>query len=119
MIQVDEILDDFDVCSAFTIFRKTGNFVAGGWQQATAVVIPALGAIRNANGREIEMTPEADRVHELLTFRSTTQMFVTNGAGAMTSDVLQYQDSNFRVLAVKNYSDQGYWWAIAARMTGN
>jgi hypothetical protein len=117
MIDVSEIVNDTDVCSNFTILRQSGQFAAGGWQANPPQQIIALGAVRNTSGRELEMIPPGDRVHEMLTFRSATQMYVTNTSG--TSDVLQYQDSYFRVLAVKNYSDQGVWVAIAARKEGD
>ena len=59
-----------------------------------------------------------DRVNEMITFRSATQMYETNYAGSATSDVLTWLGDNYRVYVVKNYSEQGYYLAIAARKSG-
>ena len=122
MIEVYEILQDFDLCSSFTIIRTTGSFVGGGWQPNAPKTIPALGAVRNVGGKQLEQLPEEDRNGEILSFRSLTQMFTTttnNADGNMqTSDVLLYQGSHYRVISSKNYIEQGYWLAMASRMEG-
>jgi hypothetical protein len=119
MIDVSEILLDSDLCSAFSILRTTGNYVEGGWASDQPVTINSQGAVRNTSGKELEMLPEADRAAELLSFRSVDRMYTTNAAGMMTSDVLVYQGDQYRVILVKNYSDQGYWLAVATRMAGS
>jgi hypothetical protein len=122
VIQVDEILNDADVCSAFLIQRVTGQFAIGGWQANPVQNIPSFGAVRNSTGKEIAMLPEADQVSELLTFRSVNQMFVTNEANSETSDLLTWPypgGDQYRVLLVKNYSEQGFWLALATRMAGS
>lgn len=119
MIQVDEILNDFDLCSQFSVIRTTGKFAAGGWQTNPSQQIDTIGATRNANGKEIRMLPEADQVLEVLSFRSITQMFPTTLAGSQTSDVLVFQGDQYRILMVKNYSEQGYYLALATRLAGD
>jgi hypothetical protein len=121
VIDLSDIVNDEDIACPFSIIRTSGGtWVTGGiWQPGPPVTIPAFGPVRNATGKELQQLPESDRVTEALTFRSTTQMFVTNLAGAQTSDVLVYQEDQYRVLRVKNYSDQGVWYAMAARMAGN
>jgi hypothetical protein len=119
VIDVSEVLNDADVSSAFIINRTTGQFGPGGWQaKGPPQMIQAFGAARNTSGKELEMVPEGDRVSEMITFRSATQMYVTNASGSATSDVLTWLGDNYRVYVVKNYSEQGYFLAIAARTAG-
>lgn len=118
MIDVIDGITDADVASPFTIQRNPGQFAAGGWQANAAQVIQAFGAVRNTKGRELDMVPAADRVHELATFRSTSPMYDTDAVKGITSDVLTWQGSQYRVVVVKQYQEQGYYLAIAARMSG-
>lgn len=118
MIEVVEVLNDPDLCSFWTIQRNYGQFASGGWQTTKATTIQAYGAVRNLSGKQLDMVPEADRVHELMTFRSTTPMYMTDAAQGITSDILTWQGSEYRIVASKNYSEQGYTLAIAARMAG-
>jgi len=119
MIDVSEVLNDPDVCSVFTIQRNPGTYAIGGWQAGQPVTIQAYGAVRNTSGKEVEMVNEGDRVREMMTFRSTTPMYVTSSVQGATSDVLTWQGDQYRVLAVKNYSEQGYYLAVAGRMLGS
>ena len=118
MIEVIEVLNDPDLCSSWTVQRNYGQYAAGGWQTTKVTTIQAYGAVRNLQGRQIEMVPEADRVHELMTFRSTTPMYVTDAAQGITSDIITWQGSQYRVSAVKQYQEQGYVLAIGARLAG-
>lgn len=119
MIQVDEILNDPDLCSQFQIVRTTGANGIGGWIKNEPTTITTIGAVRNSSGGEIEMIPEADQVHEPLTFRTVEPMFTTSVQNSATSDVLVFRGDRYRVLSVKNYVEQGYWQAVATRMIGD
>ena len=119
MIDVSELLNDPDLCESFMITRTTGTFQIGGWVKSVPQVIQAYGAVRNTSGKELEMIPEADRVKNSLTFRSITPMFITSEANSQISDVLSFHGEQYRVLAVKDYSSQGYYLAIATIMGGS
>ena len=119
MFNVSELVNDFDLCSNFTIQRKTGQFAIGGWTQSAPTNISAFGAVRNSTGKELEMIPEADRPKEALTFRTVFPLYVTNEQTGLMSDVLVFQGNHYRILLSKNYSEQGYWFAMAVRLEGN
>lgn len=119
MIDVSEMLNDPDLCESFTITRTTGTFQIGGWVKNIPQQIQAYGAVRNTSGKELDMIPEADRVKNTLTFRSVTPMFETSEANGMISDVLAFHGEQYRILAVKDYSSQGYYLAIATIMGGS
>lgn len=118
MIDVSEIVNDPDMCSTFSVKRTTGAFAAGCWQPNTSTIINTFGAVRNVSGKELEMIPEADRAHEAITVRTATQLFVTNQDGDQISDILQWQGANYRLLRIKQYEEQGYWYAEGVRMEG-
>jgi len=118
VIEVDDIVNDPDLSESFTITRTTGTYQIGGWVKNVPQVIQAYGAVRNTSGKEIEMVPEADRIKNTLTFRSTVPMFETNEANNEISDILTFHGDDYRILAVKDYSSQGYYLAVATIMGG-
>jgi hypothetical protein len=111
-----------DLSEAFLIIRSVGVFAVGGWQD-TKTQIAAYGTVSVATQRELDSIPEADRVHAARVFHSTTAMYVTNASRADgtrgTSDLLAWRGDQYRILAVRNYSQRGYFSAIAARMAGD
>lgn len=119
MIEVSELLNDPDLCESFTITRTTGTFQIGGWQKNVPQVIQAYGAVRNTSGKELEMVPEADRIKNTLTFRTVFPLYTTNEQLGQVSDVLTFHGEDYRILAVKDYSQQGYFLAIATIMKGS
>lgn len=118
MIDVSEILNDPDMCESFIILRPSGQFAAGGYQQNTPKQMAAYGAVRNTSGEEMDMVPEGDRNRELISIRTVTQMFLTSEDSSATSDMVIFQGFQYRLVTLKNYSSQGYWFAIAAKMLG-
>lgn len=120
MISVAEMLQDPDLCSPFTILRSTGSWVAGVWTpNGTRQAIQSYGAVRNSTGKELALLPEGDRPKEALTFETVDQLFAANLVNSQISDYLQYPANTgdeYKILKVKNYSEQGYWMALATRV---
>ena len=72
----------------------------------------------NTGAASADGMPEGDRPAEAMTFFSVRQLFTTDADASGTSDVLTWQSTKYRVLAVWNYSNRGYYMAIAERMSG-
>lgn len=123
IIDLSEVVEDPDLAEPFTIIRTSGQFGAGGWLADTPQNITAFGVVSVATPKEIADLPvEADKIKEVRAFWSTTPMFVTNAVGVAagaTSDVLVWQGVQYRVLALPDYSNRGYYKALAIRMAGN
>ena len=114
----EEVVLSSEFAEAFTITRATGGaFQAGGWAQG-ATDIPSYGVVNPSSAKQLEMLPEGDRPAEAMTFFSVRQLFTTDADASGTSDVLTWQSTKYRVLAVWNYSNRGYYMAIAERMSG-
>lgn len=107
-----------DIAEPFTILRNMGVFGEGGWVASTPEVITVYGTVSVAGQRELQVLPEADRSNESRVFHSVTPMFVTDGDRSGTSDILVWRGENYRVLAVRNYDQRGYWAAIGVRTLG-
>jgi hypothetical protein len=118
MIDLIDVLQDSDLCSAWQIQRNSGYDGAGGWVSNPPQTVQMFGAARVATAREIMAVPAADQVHEMLSFYSTQPIYVTDAARGGTSDVIVFQGGQYRVLSVQNFSEQGFYVATAARMAG-
>lgn len=118
LINVSELVNDPDFAQSFVILRSTGTWIKGEWTPSTTAV-QAYGAISVARPRDLEMVPEGDVGHGAMVFWTQQPIYVTrvanNGKG-QSSDILIWQEEQFRVLDVKQYKDYGYYRAIGTRM---
>jgi len=114
-----DVVSNPDICEGFQIQRNPGVFAAGGWQAGQNVLIQAYGVVSVASARQLEMIPEADRVHGTRVFHSATPMYVTSEDKGITADILIYNGVSYRVMSVGNYANRGgYYEAVAVRMAG-
>lgn len=118
-VNLSEILEDPDLCGAFTITRNPGMFGAGGWEPGSVQMINAFGAVRNATQEDMRIVPEGDRVEQMISIRSVFEMHVTSEDLGITADIITWLGVKFRVVARKIYAEQGYTFAVASRMQGS
>lgn len=117
---IADVVNDPDFAQSFVITRKeNGGWYLGRWQD-TAVSVPMWGSIQPANPEELEQIPEADRVTGILTIHSTQPIYETNVTPMFTgrSDIVNWNNQQYRVLKVYPWSDYGFFKAIAVRMSG-
>jgi len=119
LINVAELANDPDFAQAFTILRSSGGkFVSGVWQN-NQTTIQSYGPISVAKARDLEMIPEGDHVVGAMVFWSAQPLYATNGSGANgeVSDILLWNDHQWRVMTVSQYKDYGFYRAVAVRMS--
>src|ERR1700761_5046543 len=78
--------------------------------------IAAYGPIFPASATELNQVPEADRVTGAITIGSTTEIRTTNPNG--TADTVVWKGQEYRVAKILDYSDEGFYWAVAVRDSG-
>lgn len=101
---------------AYIVERSTqGAFVLGGYKD-TKQFIPNFGIIQQADGKDISMIPEGDRVDGMISFWSVYQLFESNAKGV--SDIICWHGARYRIMKVADRSDFGYYKAIATRLPG-
>jgi len=86
VIEVTEVILDPDMIAPepFTVLRSTGQFVAGGFQSTTSSFL-LFGPVQQSTNKEIDMTPEADRVGQMRTFWSNVPIYPTRGYASTPS----------------------------------
>lgn len=117
-LDVSEIVNDPELAEPFIIRRSRGGFVRGGWSDQITE-IPAYGVVSVAAEKDLEVLPEGDRVREARVFHSSQPIYITNAENVGVSDVLVWNNVAYRVLSVADYSNRGYYRAVACRTAGN
>ena len=120
---LSEIINDPDLAEAFTIIRSSGSFASGGWRNVQTN-IKSYGVIDNAQGQDLEMIPEGDRVLGAIVIHTEAPMYVShedpvdgvNSPGI--SDIVVWHGQQWRLMHVSDRSNRGYYSAVAVRMAG-
>jgi len=120
MIDLSMVVNANEFAQPYQIVRSNGgSYVDGVWTPNTETV-QGFGTITPATPKQIEMLPEGDVVTSAMAFHSEAPIFTTreNGEDGQpgSSDILVWRGKNLRVLQVLEYSDYGYFLAIATRM---
>lgn len=118
-IQVGEIVTDPDLAQPFVVTRSTGQFVLGGWQENPPATIQMYGVVSVANEQDLEAIPEGDRVRGAMVFHAIQEIFTTHeDTSSGTSDIITWNNEQYRVVSIAPYKDYGYYRATAVRMKG-
>jgi hypothetical protein len=132
MIDVSEVITDPDFVQDFTLYRSSGLFAVGGWQENAPVKFDMTGVVFPTTSKDLNMMPEGDRVTESLTFYAPyidaygvnwgdelPFQVTRTGEEQGTSDQIDYNGVRYRIQSVKDYSAYGYCKAIGVRMDGS
>lgn len=121
MINVSRIVNDYRFSQSFKVFRKSGEWVKGRFVQSESEII-LNGVIAPAKPKEIEMIPEGDRIGGEISIYTTNKLDVTRALGngeKGTSDEIEWQGERYKLYQVNDYSQYGYYSAIAMRLVSN
>lgn len=113
MINVGRVLSSANFKQSFTVYRKSGSWVAGRFTQ-TESTITLTGTITVASSTDLEQLPEGDREKGTIAVYSTSQLLVTTSAG--TSDEILWRGDRYRAIQLSPYADYGYYKCIAVKM---
>lgn len=113
MINVGRVLNNPRFAQTFTVYRKTGTWVAGRETQ-TETIITMSGVITVASSNDLEMIPEGDRQTGAIAVHTTQPLQVTTSAG--TSDEIEWRGNRYRAMQLFPYADYGYYKVIATKM---
>jgi hypothetical protein len=124
MINVGRIVNsrNFAQPSGFTVYRQTGQWVAGDWIPSETA-IQMRGTVTAMNPKDLTQVPEGDRVTGIMCFYSQQPIYVTHAADGTnpggTSDEIVWQGERYRISSVIPWQDFGYYKAFGVRMVSN
>lgn len=119
MIDLSSIVVDPRFAQTFTVKRFSGAWNAGRWEQ-NSINITMTGTISIASAKQIEFIPEGARIGGEITIHTTVPLYNSrNGTDTTeggTSDIIVWHGEDYKIYQVNEYSDYGYYFAIAQRM---
>ena len=119
MLNVAEILYDPDLNQDFTVYRKTGEWVAGRFVENESSIV-LTGIVVPASANEIRQQPEGDRITGMMKFYCEQQIHTTHvESAAGTSDQIEWSGKRYRVINCMPYADYGYYVAFGVYMAGD
>jgi hypothetical protein len=119
MIDMSVVLCNPDLCQPFNAQRSSGLFQAGRFV-STAAPVALYGSVQVADAKTLEQVPEGDRVTGAMVFWSTSPIYETRtGDNEGVSDILEHNGQQYRVSKVWNWSDSGFYKALAVRIKGS
>lgn len=113
MINVSRVINSPHFSQSFTVYRKSGSWVAGRWE-GSETALSFRGVISVANADELEQIPEGDRQKGAISVCSSSPLQVTTGSG--TSDEIEWRGNRWRAMQMSPYADYGYYKVIAVKM---
>jgi hypothetical protein len=120
MFDVSELVSDTDFAQTFTLYRSTGNFVAGRWVENARQTLTRTGVIIVMSARELQMLPEADRVIGSIEIHTKEILYTTTGEGTnRTSDQILWKSNLYKLILVNDYADFGFYKAVGQRIAGD
>jgi hypothetical protein len=111
-----------DLSSNFTVLRSNGGQWVNGIWVDSFTAIPMYGPVSIASPKDLEMIPEGDRPSSAMVFWTTQIVYETQGPTAgvhgkgISSDMMQWNNLNYRILQVAERPMNGYYRAVATRM---
>jgi hypothetical protein len=127
MINIAEMLSDFDFCQEFTVYRQIGHWLSGDFIVNELTLI-YYGIILPATSKDLEQVPEGDRITGWMVFYAPadTPLYVTQNydpegstTDKLTSDQCFWRNKRYRVYQVNSYDDYGYMKALCAYMSSD
>ena len=97
--------------TSFIIHRSPGHWEGGRFIQDAPETITARGNVQPPKESEIEQLPEGDRTTGIMCFVTPTEIFMTRKDGV--SDELEWSGKRYKVLAVKDWAQHGFYKAFA------
>jgi len=118
VLDISRIVVDPRFSQTFIVSRKTGTWNADGDFIEVPNNITMIGTISIASAKQIEFIPEGDRVGGEIAIHTIDKLLASrnNDDGtAATADEIFWHDEYYKIYQVKEYSDFGYYFAIAQR----
>jgi hypothetical protein len=119
MIDLSEVITDDDFAQEFTLYRSTGDWVAGRWVENTKETVVMDGTIVPMSAREIQQLPEADRIRGSINIFTTEALYLTTAEGTQrTSDQILWKGGLYKLIQINDYSDFGFYGAVGQKIEG-
>ena len=103
-----------------TILRRTGSWVDGTWVQSEQpATLTMRGIVTVANAKDLQQVPEGDRLQGAVRILTTERIYITDGPGYETTDMVLWRGARYRIVTVTPDVDYGFFRSIGSRLDGD
>ena len=103
-----------------TILRRTGSWQYGTWVQSDQPeTLTMRGIVTMASAKDLQQVPEGDRLTGSIKILTTERIFITDGSGHDTTDMVFWRGARYRVVTVTPDIDYGFYRSIGTRLDGD
>lgn len=118
-VDMSDLILDPDLAQPYTVYRKSGQWVAGRFEQIEST-LAFYGPVVVNNVKDLMQVPEGDRSRGVMAFYSANPIYITqNNPEKGTSDEIVWRGERYRIFQVAPYNDYGYAKALGQRMAGD
>jgi len=115
MLDVSDVLRDPDLVQSVQVTRAAEDVDDHGRTLLTPGEISIQGVVHPATEEQLQRLPEADRSNETIAVYTATRL--TAGDDTHAPDVVTWKGGTYLVKGVWDYSDYGYFEALAVSNT--
>lgn len=116
MNDMSELLLDPDFVTDFKVKTTSGHRVRGGQWVETAIVVDRHGVIQPAAPKDTQFLPEGDRSRQAIKVYSNEYLSTSDERVPKLGDKITWHDDEHRIVSVKDWSQYGYWQALAVQI---
>ena len=103
-----------------TILRRTGSWQYGTWVQSDQPeTLTMRGIVTMASAKDLQQVPEGDRLTGSIKILTTERIYITDGSGHDTTDMVFWRGARYRVVTVTPDIDYGFYRSIGTRLDGD
>lgn len=120
MINVSRLISSRAFTQTLSILRNTGTWMSGRWSQSSSTTLSISGIIDPLTTKELSQLPNFDQLNGgirayTLTQLNPTQLSSSESSTGSISDEIIWKGHNWQIVQVDDFSDYGYYKAIAVR----
>lgn len=114
-----DVINDAAFCTRFGLTRSLATRERDGSIQASQTLCQMRGVVQPSRNSATEVLPEGDRTKPAISVWCGRELNPTYGDSPVLGDVLHWHGRCYRIAAIRDWSQYGYWQATAVEVRHN
>lgn len=119
MDDISELLSDPDFVTEFTLKTTGGYRDEGGEWIEQQVATDSSGVVQPAASKDTAFLPDGDKWRQVIKVWSISKITPVNKDTPKLGDKIVWNGKQHRVVNIKDWSQYGYWQAMAVEISGD
>lgn len=119
MVDMSDVVLSPEFSQAITVIRSEGGEWIRGKFVSNEKILTMRAVVSASDAKEITMIPEGDRLSEIKVVHTVEKIYATRNendvTGAGISDIIEWNGFKYKVAAVEDASDYGFYRTLMIR----